>query len=349
MRVVVLSNSPASPVVLPLESETASASGERWESEAISDRAVEGVAWSVANALLESGHDVVMLQAGNRPEDVIAGLRDAAPDAVFNLCETIGGDSRLEAAVPYLLSWLDIPFTGNPPGALAMLVDKVTTKALFASLGVRTPECLTLGCVSDLDEWNIWPAILKPAAEDASLGIDAGSVVRNAETARSRFELLAARFGIPVLIERFITGREVNVAVLETENGLKTGINEIDFSTLPSELPPIVTYEAKWVENSNYYKSTPVKSPANLQHAVDRIVRDTALSIFSALDLSGYARIDFRIDNENLTWVLEVNPNPDLSDDAGFARSLPEMGLGYREAVDGLVRVAIARHRRRKK
>ncbi|MFZ2955672.1 MAG: ATP-grasp domain-containing protein [Candidatus Ozemobacteraceae bacterium] len=335
MRIAVLSNAPARE--------------ERWQEEALSDRAVEGVARSVAAALRDSGHDVVSLQVGDRPDEMIASLRGAAPEVVFNLCETIGGDSRLEAAVPYLLCWLDLPFTGNPPGALAMLVDKVTTKALFLSLGVQTPECLTLGCESDLDEWNIWPAILKPAAEDASLGIDAGSVVGDTAAARVRFTLLAERFGTPVLIERYITGREVNVAVLETETGLRMGINEIDFSALPPELPSIVTYEAKWVEDSRYYKGTPVKSPANLPPEVDRVVRYTAQSIFVALDLSGYARVDFRIDNENRVWVLEVNPNPDLSDDAGFARSMPEMGLEYREAVEGLVRVAIARHRRAKK
>ena len=184
---------------------------------------------------------------------------------------------------------------------------------------------------------------MKPAAEDASLGIDSGSVVKTPAEAMARFQLLAERFGTPVLIEEFIEGREINAAVLQTVKGLRIGVNEIDFSRMSVDQPHILTYESKWKEDSPDYLQTPVKAPANLPEPLNTQIRGVAGALFQQLGFQGYARVDFRIDERGQPWVLEVNPNPDLSPDAGLAKAFPEMGLDYQSAMEVILQTPLRR------
>ncbi|NLI75590.1 MAG: GNAT family N-acetyltransferase [Candidatus Riflebacteria bacterium] len=321
--------------------ENAPATQQRWAGESLSDRAVEAMAAAIAAALTGRGHAVGRAPVGLDPRGAIDAVRVAAPEVVFQLCETMCGNARLEPALPYLLGWLGIPFTGNPADVMALLLDKARTKQVLLGLGLPTPEFVSARAEGDLDGWAAWPAILKPAAEDASLGIDRGSVVDGATAARERFRLLAGRFGVPVLVERFIAGRELNVAMLETPDGVRVGINEIDFSALPADHPRILTYEAKWEEESDVFRQSP-PVPAQLPAALDAEVRRLARAAWEGLGLRGYARVDFRVDEAGRPFILEVNPNPDLSEGAGFAKSLPQMGVTYPEAVELIVRAALA-------
>ncbi|MBF0545337.1 MAG: ATP-grasp domain-containing protein [Candidatus Riflebacteria bacterium] len=327
MKIAILANSPSSL--------------QRWENESLSDQSVENTASQVSSALAENGHQTVVLLVDDNPEKLISSLKFHNPEVVFNLCETIGGDSTLEPAVPYLLKWLRIPFTGNGPEALALAFDKPRAKIFLQASDFPTPEFLPILQEGQIKLWNNWPAILKPAQEDASLGIDEGSVVTDFSQAISRFKLLEAKFGTPILMESYINGREINAAVLETPTGLKVGLNEIDFSTLPANKPKIVTYEAKWLEDSLYFKATPVKSPALIDEPLNTQIRELAKSVFQAFDLSGYARVDFRISESGKPFILEINPNPDFSQDAGFARSLSEMGLSYSDAAEIQINMAL--------
>ncbi len=320
--------------------ENAPAAGERWEDEAASDRGVEKAAAAVAQALRGNGHSVRRTSVTKNPSSLLTAVRRFNPDVAVNFCETVEGDSALEPAPTYLLRWLGTSFTGCQPETLALLVDKVRTKFLFQGLGVPTPPFRSLLNPADLEGWNDWPALLKPVTEDASLGIDSGSVVSDFPAAKKRFLLLKERFGGPVLIEAYIEGREINAALLETPSGPVTALNEIDFSAVPAGRPHILTYAAKWAEESDEFLSTPVKAPARLAPDLDRRVRGIAVRLFHALGIRGYARVDIRIDRLNRPFVLEVNPNPDLSPDAGFAKSLGEFGLSYSECVENLVRVA---------
>ncbi|HNV68490.1 MAG TPA: ATP-grasp domain-containing protein [Candidatus Ozemobacteraceae bacterium] len=326
MKVLILSNAPAP--------------NQRWEAEERSDRGVLDAVSSISQALKANGHVVATGEIGERPEDLLQLLDREQPDTVFNLCETIRGNSRLEPAVPFLLRWRGVPFSGNGPQTISILLEKTTTKRLLRDHRLPTPAFHDLVSESDIDDWYIWPAILKPAAEDASLGIDAGSVVRDREAARERFRLLAERFGTPVLIEQYIDGRELNVAVLETSEDLLLGVNEIDFSEMPEHVPHIVTYNAKWVEESAEFLKSPVRAPANLPPEIDAEVRRLVRQTFAALHLAGYARIDLRLDTQNQPWILEVNPNPDISPGAGFVKALPEMGVSYEQAIEIIVQRA---------
>ncbi len=327
MKILIVANAPI-------------ATNERWDSEKLSEGQVGIVLKSIQQVLAEKGHDVKTFFVDEKHEPFFEEIKKRRPDVVFNLCETLDGNSRLEPVIPFLLQWMKIPFTGNPPNVLAFLVDKILTKNILKGMKIPTPDFHGLFEPEDLKEWKHWPAILKPAAEDASLGIDEGSVVDNPESALARFKLLREKFGVPVLIEEFISGRELNVAVLETPDGLKIGINEIDFSNLPPAIPKILTYQAKWDEESTEFILTPVKAPANLEKNLDRKIRQITGRVFKSLGLRGYARVDYRISEDGKPFVLEINPNPDLSEGAGFFKALTEMGLSYPEALDNLIKIA---------
>jgi D-alanine-D-alanine ligase len=329
VRILILMNAPVS------------SSQSRWSDEAISDRAVEEVADTIKGALGVLGHTSSLFAVGACPGLLLQKIKRWKPDIVFNLCESLLGNSRLEPAVPYLLSWLGLPFTGNPAEVFGWALDKIHAKRLLRAAGFPTPDFRPLRTDDDLKGWNSFPAILKPAAEDASLGIDNGSVVENSAEALARFRLLKHSFGTPVLIESFIDGREINVALLETETGIKTGINEIDFSAVAADQPRILTYEAKWIETSAACQATPVKAGVTLSPGLDDRLRRIATGVFEQLHLQGYARIDFRIDHDEQPGILEINPNPDFSTTGGFARSLPEMGVSYVQAVQIMLNMAM--------
>ena len=329
MKVLIIHNAPADPV--------------RWRDEHLSDTSVSEAADAVASALTALGHTTFQAGIDKNPTTLLNAVQESGPDVVFNLCETIAGNSRLEAAVPYLLRWLDMPFTGNSPETLSIFIDKILSKRLIRDLGIHTPLFDAIYETSNLASWSIWPAIMKPAAEDASLGIDSGSVVKTPAAAMARFQLLAERFGTPVLIEEFIEGREINAAVLQTVKGLRIGVNEIDFSRMSVDQPHILTYESKWKEDSPDYLQTPVKAPANLPEPLNTQIRGVAGALFQQLGFQGYARVDFRIDERGQPWVLEVNPNPDLSPDAGLAKAFPEMGLDYQSAMEVILQTPLRR------
>jgi D-alanine-D-alanine ligase len=313
------------------------------ELEAISDRAVEDVARSVTRVLSDHGHQVTSLAIGSSPRDLLAGLDAVQPHVVFNLCETICGQSRLEPALPMILTWLGIPYTGNSPHTLALLLDKPSFKAVCRAEGLPTPEFIAAFHENDLEGFSEWPAILKPAGEDASLGIDEHSIVAGIDAARPLFRKLRDQFGTPVLVERFISGRELNIAALQSGDTWNLGVNEIDYSSLPPHLPGIVTYAAKWLPDSVYYQHTPVRAPAVISPALRERLETLTRRLITRWELSGVFRVDVRVDAEERVFLLEVNPNPDLSEDAGFAKALPEIGCTYDQAVLSLIDSALAR------
>jgi D-alanine-D-alanine ligase len=179
--------------------------------------------------------------------------------------------------------------------------------------------------------------------EDASAGINEKSVVYDRKELEERVEYIIKMFKQPALVEEFIDGREVNVAILGNNPPVVLPISEIDFSHLPSHLPKIVSYEAKWIPNTDYYEKTIPICPAPLEPELERKIKDIALSCYKIMGCRDYARVDMRIDKEGNPYVLEVNPNPDLSRNAGFMRSASVYGLTPEETIVKIAEIAIER------
>jgi D-alanine-D-alanine ligase len=305
--------------------------------DALAVAAVAGCAKSVAASLRARGHAPTLLPAPSDPAELLAALHASKPDAVFNLVESYRGESVLESAAFALLELTGIPFTGNGSLASALALRKPLAKALLAACGVPVaPGCAVTAADDPLPPDFVavpFPWIVKPSREDASHGIAKESVVFDAAAARARARFVIERYQQPALIERFIEGREINVGMVGPAAAPEIlPLAEIDFTPFPAGRPRLVTYESKWVEGSDDWNGTPVKD-ADLPQATAEAVRRIARTAWQALSLRGYGRVDLRLSERGEPFVLEVNPNPDLSTDAGFARAWSRSGRTYDELV----------------
>jgi D-alanine-D-alanine ligase len=185
--------------------------------------------------------------------------------------------------------------------------------------------------------------LAKPAYEDASVGIDNDSVVNSEKDLKNRIEFILFDFNQPALVEEYIDGRELNVAVIGDKTPFVLPISEIDFSEMPIHLHNIVSYQAKWDPNNEAYHKTIPICPAILPPEIERAAKNIALKAFNIMGCRDYARIDIRLSKDNQLYVLEVNPNPDLTEGAGFLRSTEAAGYSYVQTLEAIIKLALAR------
>ena len=276
-------------------------------------------------------------------KSAIKKIQNYSPDVIFNFVESVEGNSDYESYVAGIFDLLGIPYTGNSPIALGNCLIKSRTKQILQSHGIRTPKNFFAQIDSIPESSNFflkYPVILKLAREDASIGISEFSVVHSFDAMKERLEYLFSAFKQEVLIEEYIEGRELNVAILDDQI---LPISEIRFDGLPDELPKIVTYEAKWSPGSIYYKHTTPRCPAPLSEPLKQKIEKMAQSAYEALECRDYARVDIRLSQKNVPYVIEVNPNPDISPDAGFVRSAAAAGINYEELLYRLSTFALKR------
>lgn len=306
---------------------------------------VASVADAVADALREARHAPHLVPVDGDLQRTREILAELDVDCAFNLCESLAGDARLESAVAILLEWMGLPYTGSPPEALSAALYKDRVKERLARAGVPTPTACVMR--SPNDEIRVeFPAIVKPTREDGSVGIERASVVTGERALRDRVAEMVERFSQPVLVERFVDGRELNVALFGFPNARVLPLQEIDFSALPPGAPRIVTYDAKWSTGSSDDLGTrPVIHPT-IPPAIAARVRRVAASAFTAIGVRDYGRIDVRVDGDGKPWVVDVNPNCDLSPTAGLTRAASAVGLNHTALVRLLVRYALKRRRR---
>ena len=301
------------------------------------------VAAAFRDALESRGHRAVLVALGGRGLGQLQALADAPPDVAVNLCESFGGDARGEALVPMALELAGIAYTGSESLALSLALHKGRCKELLSARGVPTPDWVELADPNASRAVALpFPLIVKPSREDASAGIHAGSVVRDADGLERAVHEVVQRFCQPALVERYIEGRELNVALFGAALA-PLPLAEIDFSRLPAHLPPIVTYAGKWDEGSLECVATP-SVPAELEPALAARAVEVARGAFAALGCRDYGRVDLRVAADGTPFVIDVNPNCDLSPTAGFARAAARSGLDYAQLCEALVELARSRH-----
>lgn len=289
----------------------------------------------------------------NIRDDILLLLKDikkSKPDVIFNFIEIYKENPRHEMNVVSLLELLGVPYTGAPPMALANCQSKVLTKRLLNSFGIRTPKFIMIRKQPKAYRHRLkYPLMVKPAYEDASVGIENESIVTNVQELKERVEYVLKHFTQPALVEEFIEGRELNVAVLGDKELTALPISEIDFTEMPEHLHNIVSYQAKWdPHHEAYHKTIPI-CPAKLPKRVDKKAKEIALKAFKAMGCRDYARVDMRLGKNNLLYVLEVNPNPDLTEGAGFMRSAETFGLKYVDALKKIINLTWERADRKVK
>jgi D-alanine-D-alanine ligase len=297
---------------------------------------------AVYQALIESGYPVVRVPLLPPLDSAKESLKRLETDLVFNLFEGFDGCPESEPALTNFLDELGLIYTGCRGNALSFGLDKIKTKARLATIGTETPRYQMLGPkTTSLFHLN-YPCIVKPYTEDGSNGISEDSVVHDFASLEKQVATISRLFGKRVLVEEFVDGREFNTTVLGTTPPKALPISEITYS-LPPELPRILTFSAKWDPQSVYYRGTKAVCPAEIDTELQERITQTALLSFRLLGPRGYARIDFRLDSEQKLKVIELNPNPDISPDAGAALQAEAAGLSYSQFIDQIVQLALPR------
>jgi D-alanine-D-alanine ligase len=297
----------------------------------------------VSKTLIQAGFEVVRLGASHNPELLLAGIRAQRPDVVFNLFEGTADGGHNEAYVAGLLEWLHIPFTGSPFHALCLARNKHLTKRLLQGADIPTADFFV---VEDLPVPECpleWPVIVKPATEDASVGLDQGSVVTDQQKLEERVARLLKSYGPPILVEQYIQGREFNVGLIEAPTLKVLPISEILFTDKGAGFWPIVTYDAKWKPGTRDYDATPPRYPAEVSPKLAERLGAIASEAFHLVGCRDYARVDFRVKPPGKPFVLEVNPNPDFSPTAGLTGGLTSAGMTHSQFTVDLVHAALAR------
>src|SRR5439155_13900367 len=233
------------------------------------------------------------------------------------------------------LEFAGIPLTGASLWTLAACRRKPISNALLQQAGLPIPRW-TVAQGKIEDDFPL-PAIVKPAAEDASAGLDRGSVVSDRKSLRARLAAMTEQFD-EVFVQEYIGGREFNVGFVGNR---VLPIAEIDFSRMPEGAWPILTYAGKWeLGSADDLGSAPVCPAGIPQKLADRLVRVAELA-WRTMQGKGYGRVDLRVDDQGRPWVLEGNPNPDLNDDAGLSRMAKVAGWDYAVLVRRIAEVAL--------
>jgi D-alanine-D-alanine ligase len=271
----------------------------------------------------------VTMAAIRREEDIlpaVAGV-DPATTLVFNLCEALGGTAGGESKVPRLLDELGFQYVGATAENLDACLNKAEAKALLLSRGIPTAPYQVFHHPGEPIHVPL-PAIVKPVAEDCSLGITRDSVVHDAPALRRQVAYILETYKQPALVEMFLDGREFNVGVWGNGAAHVLPVAEIDFSAWDEKTLRVVNFDAKWNEASSEYQSMPVLCPAPVDPALEDRIRQVALAAYKAMGCRDYARVDLR-EKGGAPYVLEVNPNPCLATDGGFANAARVAGYDY--------------------
>ncbi len=264
--------------------------------DAESEADVVDVARAIAGCLSEHGFEPALLAASPPVKSVLEALEELDPDVVFNLIEGFGGSTAAATHVTGLLELTGFPYTGSPMEALAICVSKTRAKALLRGLGLPTAPGIAIAPGGSVEEWD-WPgpALVKPDAEDGSLGIDQGSVVTDRASAQARVETIHRDYGGGALVEAYLPGPEFNVGVLELPSPEALPVAEVVYARGGGAWP-ILTYAAKWAVGSAEDRASPVRCPAAIDGRLAARLSELAVAAYEATGCRDYARVDLRLD-----------------------------------------------------
>ncbi|MEW5986800.1 MAG: D-alanine--D-alanine ligase [Chloroflexota bacterium] len=318
---------------------------------------------AIMTAIRAGGHEVVFLEGDVTLYD---SLRQVRPDICFNICEGHFGDSR-EAQVPAILEMLRIPYTGSRVLTLALSLDKPMTKRVLAYHALPTPPFQVFERISEpLDSEMKFPLFVKPSREGTGMGVSGESIVTNEEQLRTQLRRLFDRYKQPVLVERFIEGREVTVGVVgdltppvawrvpedEEAPRVSRGLSflpplEVNLGAYPVEEAGIYTSRIKveWADDFHYFCPAPL-APEQVEE-----LNFLTAAVFRVTGCQDVARVDFRLDvhDHYKPYILEINPLPGLNPGhSDLCIEAAAAGWSYEELVNRILDVAIERYGLRK-
>jgi len=297
----------------------------------------------MARVLRSLGHQVTVLPLAHDLFAFQRRLRRLGPDVVFNQYDDVVHGALYEMRFAAMVRMMGFPLTGSPALALGLSRYKHMAASLLHGSGIPIPPCTELlEKVGDVDryEWK-FPLIVQPSQEHSGIGLDRDSIVHSKKALRRQMGHVLRNYNQPALVQRFLPGREFNVGIVGGKRPRVMPLAEVNYEELPAEIPPIMSYAAKWIETSVEYKKTSVICPADVEPDLARQISDIAIHAFRAVRSWGYSRVDIRLDEADIPRVLEVNCNASLEEGVALARSAERAGISYPQLLQMIIDAAL--------
>ncbi|MGH7184240.1 MAG: D-alanine--D-alanine ligase family protein [Nitrospiraceae bacterium] len=302
--------------------------------------------YDVVSMLRGLGHEVRPLGVQNELVVIRNVVEEWKPHVAFNLLEEFSGIAVYDQNVVSYLELLKVHYTGCNPRGLMLARDKAVAKKILYYHRIPIPEFITvpLGRSVKRPKDLTFPLIVKSVSEEASLGISQASIVEDDDKLHERVKFIHQSIGTGALVERYIEGRELYVGVLGNHRLRVFPVWELNMSGLPEEARPIATARVKW--SKTYQKKYGVVSgeATDLAESQRLAIQDLSKRVYRSLGLSGYARIDFRLDAAGQVYVLEANPNPQIAKAEDFSDSAERAGLSYAALLQRILDLGMRWH-----
>jgi D-alanine-D-alanine ligase len=299
--------------------------------------------YDVISTLAAMGHEVQTLGVHDDLGDIRRAATEWKPHIAFNLLEGFDDITIFDQNVVSHLELLKLSYTGCNPRGLVLARDKSLSKKLLAYHRIRVPEfdVIRAGRPCRRPKRLPFPLIVKSLTQEASIGISQASVVDSDEKLKERVAFIHESIGTAAIVEQYIEGRELYVGVIGNQLLQALPVWELFFTNMPEDARRIATDRVKW--NAKYQKKYGIDSgPANgLPDEMANDVQHLCKRAFRALELSGYARIDLRMDGAGDVWVLEANPNPQIAKGEDFAASAEKVGMSYEAVLQRIINLGL--------
>ncbi|MEA2491655.1 MAG: D-alanine-D-alanine ligase [Acidobacteriota bacterium] len=298
---------------------------------------------AISDALRELGHEPSLLPIDGRLQ-TLNKVAKSTSELCFNLVESYAGNDTMEMHFAAYLDLVGKRYTGAGPQGSYLAMDKAVAKKIIRFHGLYTPYAAVVhnGRVEHAQDIR-FPLIVKPASEDASKGIDSGSVVQELKELLERIAYIHDEFDCPAMLEEYIEGRELYAAVVGNDKPEALPVVELDLSKLPEGMPHIAGYEVKFDVRTEAYKKTKSAPARDLGDELVKTIHETAVTAYRALKLRDYGRLDLRLAESGRVYVIEANPNPWLDPTAEFMMAAKESGRSYTETIGEIVELAMKR------
>ncbi|MGZ6276995.1 MAG: D-alanine--D-alanine ligase family protein [Syntrophales bacterium] len=294
------------------------------------------------SAMGEQGHPVPNVPVFDHDLSSCLSAYDPDRHIVFNWCEEIPGVANSEALAAETLEDLDFTYTGATPEVLRFCWDKEMVKRLLERAGVPTPRWRIYDSLK-IDDWSCFPAIVKPSREHCSHGVTTDAVVTSPQKLKDRIGYILDAFRQPALVEDFIDGREFHVSLWGNGSVRMLPPAEMDFALFDNVRDRLCTYDSKFMPGSSHYVNIGLQLPAPLGEAEYERLKKTSILAYKTSGCRDYARLDIRL-RDGIFYVLDVNPNSDISAEASMACAAEYAGYSHGEMISRIINLAAKRH-----
>jgi D-alanine-D-alanine ligase len=297
----------------------------------------------VVAALRANGHEVHFGAIYQHPREVIDLVERIRPDLVWNSVEAFHEHRYYEANVVALLELLRVPYTGSDSRALMLCQDKALSKKILKHHRVGVPPFVVSPRSQPLKRIpkSMFPVLVKPLAEEGSVGIARDSFCENDDKALKRAAFLHERYKQDVIFEQYIEGNELYAGVLGDGRLQVLPPRELKFANVPEGEPKYASFKAKWDDDYRQRWGIHSTFPEDLPERVAREIDSVARRTFRVLRLRGYARVDMRLTSEGKLFVVEANPNPQIARNEDFAEAAAKAGISYEQLIERIVRFGL--------